>query len=150
MTFLKEKINEIKIALFRTEEINSELKLPNNIITTLKVDDDGTVWFLTATKEYYEIVRLIDKPFFAYLDYYRKGIDCHLRLSGKATIVHDTDEAFGINCGADHTGIVLVKMKIMQAEFYEKRGLTNLSWSQKIRSAFNHLFIPHHRVYNFS
>ncbi len=42
LVFLKEKIREIKFALFKSE-INSELQLPNNIIQNLKVEDDGTV-----------------------------------------------------------------------------------------------------------
>src|SRR5689334_4350572 len=127
MNFLKEKINEIKIALFRTEETTSELKFPNNIITTLKVSDEGVVWFLTETKGYHEIMGLIDKSFFAYLDYYRKGSDCHLRLSGNTTIVHD--EVFDVYVPGNN--YVLLKMKIMQAEFYEKRTAEKLTWSQK-------------------
>lgn len=42
LEFLKEKIEDIKIALFKTE-LNPDLQLPNNIIQTFKVEDDGTV-----------------------------------------------------------------------------------------------------------
>ncbi len=38
--FIKEKISEIKIALFKSD-INSELQLPVNVIQTLKVEEDG-------------------------------------------------------------------------------------------------------------
>ena len=47
LDFIKEKIKEIKIAIFKTE-LNPELQLPNNIIQTFKVEDDGTVWFFTS------------------------------------------------------------------------------------------------------
>ena len=39
LEFLKERIKDIKIALFRSE-CYSELQLPNNIISTLQMDDD--------------------------------------------------------------------------------------------------------------
>ena len=150
MTFLKQKINEIKIALFRTEETNSEFKLPNNIIETIKVDDDGSVLFLTAFKGYHDIDKMFDKTFFAYLDYYKKGSDCHLHLSGKVNIVHNGQEPNNTKYNMNSYGVVLIRMKITHAVFYENKVLTNAPWPQKIRSAINHLFTPYPRVYNFS
>ncbi|GAB2812925.1 hypothetical protein [Ferruginibacter profundus] len=148
--FLKQKINEIKIALFKTEDITNELNLPNNIINTLKTDDDGAVWFFTAFKGYYEITKMMDKPFFAYLDYYKKGCDGHLHLSGKATIVSKDFGFFNISYPGSNYGVALIKMKIVHAEFYENKIPANVSWSQKVKYAINNLFISHPRVYNFS
>jgi hypothetical protein len=46
---------------------------------------------------------------------------------------------------------VLVKMKIMQAEFFENKIINDVSWTEKIKAAFAALFLsPAHRVYNFS
>ena len=151
LLFLKEKINEIKVALFRSE-INSEVQLPNNIIQTLKVDDNGTIWFFTTLNRYN--TGLIGKPFFAHLEYYKKGADCHLQLNGEAVIVDDAGYDL---CAVDENkkgdfnyAVVMVKMKITQAEFYEKKTATNISWPKKIKTVFSHLFVPQHRVYNFS
>jgi hypothetical protein len=151
LDFLKEKIEDIKIALFKTE-LNPGLQLPNNIIQTLKVDDDGTVWFFTSCNG--DHVKHIDKPFYAYLSYQKKGSDCHLQLRGKATLVNTENEGLFSICNyakGTYGKLVLIKLKIMQAEFFENKLLENISWTGKIKNTFNHLFLqPLHRTYNFS
>src|SRR4051812_8750582 len=91
LVFLKQKISEIKVALFRAE-INSELQLPNNIIQTLKVENNGTIWFLTSCSGYH--AKTIERSFYAYLDFYKKGTGCRLQIGGKANIVEDDDQSF--------------------------------------------------------
>ena len=148
LKFLKEKINSIKVALFRSE-IDSELELPNNIIKTYKVEDDVTVWFFTTLNVYHKA--LSGKPFFAHLYFYKKEADFHLQLSGKAVIVENAD--LDSNFSTFSTGtyaVALIKMKILHAEFNEKRDSTNISWPKKIKSVFNQLFLAPHRIYHFS
>lgn len=151
LAFLQEKIKDIKIALFKSE-MNSELRLPNNIIETLKVEEDGYIWFFTSCSGDY--AKSIDKSFYAYLDYYKKGTDCRIQLSGKATIVDDEDGNFLTisNYSKSTAGrLVLVKMKIMQAEYFENRQSLNLNWKEKVIGAFNQLFSPDaHRIYDFN
>lgn len=151
LSFLKEKINDIKTALF-TSELNPELQLPNNIIQTLKVEDDGTIWFFTSCNG--DHVENIDAPFYAYLSYQKKGTGCRLQLSGKANLVkNDNEGLFSISnyTKGSYGRLVLVKMKIMQAEFFENIFSENFSWSEKIKNSFTHLFMaPAHRIYNFS
>ncbi|MEJ7610134.1 MAG: pyridoxamine 5'-phosphate oxidase family protein [Ferruginibacter sp.] len=151
LSFLREKIQEIKVALFKSE-INSELSLPNNIIETISTDPDGNVYFFTSCRGNY--AAQIDQPFYAYLEYHKKGTDTKLRISGKAIIVKDEadvaspeNEEHGINT----TSIVLVKMKIMQAEYFGQPAHHNDSWTQKLRSTFTHLFSPSsgEQHYNF-
>jgi len=146
-----EKIKEIRVALFKSE-IHSELQLPNNIIQTLKVEDDGTIWFFTSC--YGDHAENIDKSFYAYLDYYKKGRDCRLQLSGRATIVENDDEdLFSMSNYSSGTfgRLVLVKMKITQAEYFENKLAENISWSAKLKTVFNHLFLtPSHKVFDFS
>src|SRR4051812_31204070 len=112
LCFLKEKIGNIKVALFKAE-FNSELQLPNNIIQTLKVEDDGTIWFLTSCSG--EHAKYIDRSFYASLDFYKKGTECRIYLSGKASIVEDDGEVFLTMSHYSKTvasRLVLVKMKI--------------------------------------
>ncbi len=151
LTFLKHKIREIKIALFKSE-INSELTLPNNIIQVLQVDDHGHVWFLTSCCR--EQAKNIDPSFYAYLDFYKKGTDCRLQVSGRAVIVEDDDKTF-LTMSNYSSGIasrlVLVKMKIMQAEYFENKQMDNVSWKEKLKGAVTSLFFTtSHRVYDFS
>lgn len=149
LLFLKEKIREIKIALFKSE-INSELRLPNNIIQTLSVEDDGTIWFFTTCNGNH--ARFIDKPFYAYLDYYKKDTGCSLHLAGKAIIAdNEQEDQFATRNFTSAYTNVLVKMKIMQADFFEGKPYSNLSWTDKIKTVINNLFLPpEHKVYNFS
>ncbi len=151
LSFLKEKIKDIKIALFKSE-LNPELQLPNNIIQTLKVEDDGTIWFFTSCNGNH--VKNIDRSFYAYLSYYKKGTNCRLQIGGKATIVENDNSGLVsmINYSKGSYGrLVLVKMKIMQAEFFENKFFNQQSWAEKLMNAINNLFpAPTHRVYDFS
>ena len=151
LDFLKEKIKDIKIALFKTE-LNPAWQLPDNIIQTLKVEDDGTVWFFTSCNGKH--VENIDSSFCAYLSYQKKGTGCRLQLRGKACLVkNDNDGLFSIcNYAKGSYGkLVLVKMKIMQAEFFENKFFENISWSEKIKNTFTHFFMPPaHRTYHYS
>lgn len=151
LNFIREKIKDISIALFKSE-MNSELQLPNNIIETLKVEDDGNIWFFTSCTG--DHAKNIDKSFYAYLDYYKKGTDCRVQLSGKASIVEDEDGSLlsVSNYSKTTAGrLVLVKMKIMQAEYFENRHQPNLSWKNKLKASFQHLFFSEsHRVYDFN
>jgi general stress protein 26 len=150
LVFLKQKINNIKIALFKSES-DFELQLPNNIVQTLSVEDDGTVWFFTTCNGNH--ARFMDKSFFAYLNYYKKDTGCRIQLSGKANIVNDCNEstfdASNVDSKDAYTS-VLIKMKIMQAEFFENKAVQEVSWTEKIKSVITGLFLaPAHRVYNF-
>ncbi|MEP7165598.1 MAG: pyridoxamine 5'-phosphate oxidase family protein [Ferruginibacter sp.] len=150
LAFLKEKIREIKIALFKSE-INSELQLPNNIIQVLKIEDDGTIWFFTSCSG--KQAESIERSFYAYLDFYKKGTDCRLQISGRASIADNDEGLFDMsNYSKGISGsLILVKMKIMQAEYFESSQLGNVSLTERIKSVINHLFVtPQHRVYDFS
>ena len=133
LAFLKEKIENIRIALFKAE-INSELQLPNNIISTLKVDNDGYIWFYTSCNGSY--APQVDKEFFAYLDYYQKGGDTRLRINGRACIIE--------GCGSDadaveNSNLILLKMKIMQAEYFGSDVERQQTWMDKIKATFTEL-----------
>jgi len=133
LAFLKEKIEDIRVALFKAE-INSVLQLPNNIISTLKVDADGFIWFYTSCNSNY--ATQVDKEFFAYLDYYQKGRDSRLRVSGRACIIE------GCGSDADKTesaNLILLKMKIMQAEYSGNDVEKQQTWVDKIKTTFTEL-----------
>jgi len=150
LDFIKGKINEMKTALFKTE-LDPLLQLPNNIVQTIQVDHDGMIWFFTACNGIQS--QLIDRPFFAYLNYHQKSKGSTLRLCGKASIAGDEDQGlFSISSytKGSYGRLVLVKFKIMQAEFFENNMLENHSWTERIKHTFSHLFQPAaHRKYNF-
>lgn len=151
LLFLQNKIQEIKFAMFRAE-MNTELPLPNNIISTIKTDSDGNIWFFTSCNGAY--AQYLEKHFFAYLDYYQKGLDCRLRLNGKASIVEEGYNANETSTGSENssgTDIVLIKFKILHAEYFENKPISVNSVKDKVKTFFTDIFIPHsHRVYDFT
>jgi len=146
LNFLREKIGEIKIAMFKAE-IDSVLQLPNNIISTIKTDDDGNIWFFTScTNDDY--AKNINDHFYAYLEYYQKGSECRLRIGGKASIVKSDNEFIDSPLKEK---VVLVKLNIMQAEYFEKKFTTPLNG--KIMNILSQLFWPdndYSKTYHFS
>lgn len=151
LAFLKNKIEEIKVAIFKPE-MNSELHLPNNIIEVIKVDGNGMIYFFTSCAGNY--ATNLDRSFYAYLDFYRRG-EGRLMISGRAEIVDSEDEnMFPKNNFSAKTAaqIVLVKLKIMQAELVEA-GIRQPreTFMNKMKHAMSQLFFtPTHKVYDFS
>jgi hypothetical protein len=149
-SFITEKIKQIQIALFKSE-INSELLLPNNIIQVLKADDDGYIWFFTSCTG--KQAKSINRTFYSYLDFYKKGSDCRLRVNGPATIIEDENDNFisiSNYSKSVASSLVLVRMKIMQAEYFEGHGSEKISWKNKIFSTINNLFFDSdHKIYDF-
>lgn len=139
LSFLRNRIREIKVALFKSE-INSELSLPNNIIQTISVDDEGFIYFFTSCNNSY--AAQINQPFYAYLDYHKKGTDIRLCISGSAQIISeekDEDVSESVLPGFPGSCVVLVKMKMMQAE-YSGHPEERVSLAQRIKHSFTHLF----------
>lgn len=151
LSFIQKKIREIKIAIFKAE-MNSEIQLPNNIITTLKTDDEGNIWFFTSCYRNYG--KNTDKHFYAYLEYFQKGSEYRLRISGKASVVEDDvalDHAPVKDSRSNKSEFLLIKLKIFHAEYFENRHSMGTSLTTKIKNFFNELFIPqHHRMFDFS
>jgi hypothetical protein len=147
LQFLISKTQEIKKALFKAD-INSILTLPNNIITTLKTDDDGNVWFYTSCNGNY--AKNIDKSFYAYLEYYQKGGGSRLRISGKASIVESScEDPSSVENNSLHDNQLLIKLKIFEAEYVEDKPIVATSYKETIRNFFYYMFYGHpHRQFD--
>ena len=147
LIFLQRKIGEIKVAMFKSE-INSELQLPTNIVSTLKTDNDGNIWFFTSCNGKY--AKNIDKSFYAYLDYYQKGGAYRLRVSGKASIVQDDSMAHAPEIKPAKDNIALIQFKIMHAEYFENKALATSSLKTRIKDFFTEIFSSHnYREFDF-
>jgi hypothetical protein len=64
---------------------NSIYKLPNNIVTAIKVDNAGELWFICQAGV--PGAEQLEQNFPARLRFYKKGVDFHVEVSGKATVV---------------------------------------------------------------
>ncbi len=151
LAFIKQRVESMKIALFKAD-IHSVLQLPSNVVQVLKVEDDGTLFFISSCSG--EYVKMIESSFYAYLDFYKKGSGCPLKIGGSATIVeYDPEFSPGlVSYSTNLAGrLVLIKMKITHAECFEYRPEYVGSWMDKFKKAFHHLFLSTpHRTYNFS
>ena len=151
LLFLENKIQEIKTAMFRAE-IYNELKLPVNIITTLKTDGDGNIWFFTSCNEAY--AQHIDKNFFAYLEYHQKDKGYRLRINGLGSIVEGDSEVVEPDTGTGEKinhSIILIKFKILHAEYAENKSTEKISITNKVKTFLSDIFIPPlQKVYDFS
>lgn len=133
LSFLQEKIREIGSALFFNLS-ESVLKLPTSIVSTLKVDDYGFVWFFVQRPR--QQLQEFEMEFPVRLDFFKKGSGCFLQVNGKGWVVADPEElnAF-VTLPEDAKKLatnemVLVKVKIMRAEYHETRTSNSQSWWQ--------------------
>jgi general stress protein 26 len=133
LSFLQEKIREIGSALFFNLS-ESVLKLPTSIVSTLKVDDYGFVWFFVQKPQ--QSLKEFENEFPVRLDFFRKGSGCFLQVNGKGWVVTDPEELNTfVTLPEDAKRLamnemVLVKVKIMRAEYYETRTSVHHSWWQ--------------------
>ena len=120
--FLQEKIQDLRSALFYSLS-NSVLKIPTSIITALKVDDDGFIWFfVTRPKQ-----QLADSEgqFPARLEFYKKGKHSLVKVNGRACVVSEINKITNLvslppevqSKALDQ--LLLIKVKIEKAEYFE-------------------------------
>ena len=143
LQFLKEKIEELHSALFFNTS-NAVLKLPNSIVSALKVDDAGQIWFFVNRPEQY--LHEFDKEFPAKLDFFRKGKWFYLHVTGKAFIVSDPEELYEVVNVTDDirrtamNHLVLIKFKIMNAEYFDQRIESNGAFQKMKTTIMKFLF----------
>ncbi len=154
LEFLKDKIEQLRSALFFNTS-NALLKFPTSVISALKVDDAGQIWFFINRPEQY--LHEFDKEFPARLDFFRKGKWFYLHLTGKAYIVSDPEELNEVVNVSDEvrykamSHFVLIKFKIINAEYYDQSLKTD-SFIQKARTSVNKWLFgekPAYRPYRF-
>jgi hypothetical protein len=141
LQFIKEKIENIGVAIFKTEG-NSLGTLPNNIISTLKVDDEGFVWFVTYVNKKYKAFN--DAEFIVKLNYHKKGVDYDMDIEGRGVIVDNKDEILRNYPFKLPLNNVLMKVKIFQAQYIERniKMKDPFNLVAKVKSVFYDLIHP--------
>lgn len=145
LSFLQEKIREIGSALFFNLS-ESVLKLPTSLVFTLKVDDYGFVWFFVQKPM--QSLKEFETEFPVRLDFFKKGSGCFLQVNGKGWVVADPEEMNSFVTLPEDAKksamneMVLVKVKIMRAEYYETKTSGNHSWWQNAVNTVSTWFRP--------
>jgi len=146
LNFLQNKITDIKTALFSNES-EAVLKLPTNIVKALDVDEAGQIWFFVNRPQQY--LQEFDKEFPAKLNFFQKGKDYFLHITGKAFIINDPEEITGLVClseevrdAAINNRQVLVKMRVQKAEYFERHSKRTAAggFTSMISKMFSWLF----------
>lgn len=132
LRFLQKKIGEISLAMFRAET-DPLFQLPNNIITPLRTDDEGNVWFLTSYKG--EPAKAMDDSFPACLEFYKKGVDGRLFANGQASIIKDSNNA-------TEPGKILIRFRILHARYSKGRRQFYSSLKTRISNFLSGIFSP--------
>jgi general stress protein 26 len=120
LQFIKEKINQIRTAVMYTMS-NSLVKLPNDLVTLVRIDEEANLWFLSRQPNH--LPDQCETEFPARLCFYRKGINYFVEVSGKASVINNSYQV--PEKYADTTELVsnqkpmLVKMSMVNVEYNE-------------------------------
>ena len=154
LQFIREKIYEIRNA-FMYSMSNGLVKIPNNILYVVKVDEDGQLWFVCTAPA--QRVEECEAVFPARLLFYKKGKFFHIEVSGKATIVKDsqqTDTSLPAS-NDDSAQPVLLKMSMMNVEYTSaaenrQKGKLEVMLENGYKWMLRNLAIPRHEKSVFS
>ena len=143
--FLKDKISALGSALF-SSQTDAVLKLPTSIVSAFNVDEAGQVWFFINRPTQY--LQEFDRAFPAQLDFFRKGVEHYVRITGKAYIINDPEEITTLMSVSDDIRekalderYALVKVRIMKADYYETHNSSNVKvWSKVFNKIYSMLF----------
>ena len=123
LQFLREKIQDLKHAIFFSQN-TSLLRMATTIVTLSKMDELGQMWFFVPRPQ--QALQEFDREFPVRLEFFKKGRQFFLHVSGKAFIVTDPEEINGLvhddirEQAADHR--VLIKVRMLKADYFESTG----------------------------
>jgi general stress protein 26 len=120
LQFLREKIQELKNALFFSQN-TSLLRIATTIVSVIKVDELGQMWFFVPRPQ--QALHEFDHEFPVKLEFFKKGKDYFLHVSGKAFIVTDPEEINGLvhedirEQAGSH--LVLIRVRMLKADYFD-------------------------------
>ncbi|MCY7420821.1 MAG: pyridoxamine 5'-phosphate oxidase family protein [Chitinophagaceae bacterium] len=136
LQFITNCIHDTRVALMHCQT-NSVLKLPNNLIVTDHVDDNGCIWFYTSRPRHF--ISEIDKEFSATLRYFKKGNSYALNIVGKGRIISDPEELLSLELPAEEVdralnSQLLICVKILKVEYFDYKNDKKTNLFSRIKS----------------
>lgn len=147
--FITDKIKELQTAILHFHT-NSLLKLPTAVVQTLHIDDIGCLWI--AISKPVQFVNEFDRSFHVALNYYKKGIPFFLNTYGLARVVTDPEETAQLPPLLKEEyqkDKLLLCVRIMEVNYYEKQPILSQSFFQKCRQTISGLFADNNDYYHF-
>jgi len=138
INFLSAKMQELETALV-TFHSNSILNFPPTVVRTQYMDELGNIWMIAGCNRYQFLDN--EKKFHVALNYYKKEKPFFINAYGLATVV-DNDSIPNLPTDVlieKQKGKMLLCVKILEANFCEKKIDNEISLLAKIKQVFSAL-----------
>jgi hypothetical protein len=140
--FIKDKIYRLHTAIMYSTS-NELIKVPNCLITLLRMDEEGHMWFQCKAPVVY--IQNYEQSFPARLHFFRKGFNYFIDVNGSATIIKAVADHKTAAAGIENERLLL-KLDVNHIEYAEpqtKRKTWLNEWIEKTYSWFiNHIVFP--------
>ena len=118
---------ELENALFMSES-NALVSLPTHIVRITEVDEEGNIWFIIPRPT--QVIESFSKEMPAKLDFFKKGKEFFLKISGVASIIWTEAEIKEASLSKQFSeslrkGDVAVKVKVEVSEYVQKTPKPN-------------------------
>ncbi len=142
LQFIREKIADLQTAIMYSMS-DSLIKVPNDIVTAVKVDEEGQLWFLSHLPS--QPLKECEQSFPARLKFFRKERNFFVEVSGKATIVSMIPSAGNIDnytANMPESKIaVLIKMTMSNIEYVEPEAQrAKPKWQELAQRIYSWIF----------
>jgi len=116
LQFIREKVGQLRSAVMYATA-KGPVKIENDIVTAIRVDDEGQLWFLASHPPCHADEG--EQSFPARLRFYRKGVDFFMEISGKATVVSNDCSFADKISESKNSKKMLLKMAMVNIEYTE-------------------------------
>jgi len=141
---LKNKMIELQSALFFNDS-SSIVKLPTHVISEIEIDEEEQIWFVIPKPVQH--IDAFDKEIPAKLDFFKKGMEFFVKVSGTAYIVTDREEIeFHPTLTAEMKErmkgdrVIAMKVRMQDAELIDNSPKPTKNWFQASRSQLSSWF----------
>lgn len=141
---LKSKIMELQSALFFTESA-SIIKLPTHVISDVEMDSEGQIWFVIPRPM--QQIEAFEKEIPAKLDFFKKGKDFFVKITGTAFLIADLEEvnenpdlSAALREKMNDSKSIAVKVMIQKSDLIDNTPKPAQNWLQSSRSQLSSWF----------
>ncbi len=141
---LKSKIMELKSALFFTESA-SIVKLPTHVISEVEMDAEGQIWFVIPRPVQH--LEAFEKEMPAKLDFFKKGKDFFIKITGIAFLITDMEEVNNnlnlseeMRTKMNDKNVIGVKVMVQKTDWVDNTPKPTQNWLQASRSQLSSWF----------
>lgn len=156
LEFIRARIYDIRTALMYNLS-DKLIKTPTSLISVLKVDEKGQIWFLMNRPP--QQMEKHEQRFPARLQFYRKGKPFYMQVSGQAAMVEEIAALNHLFSGprtvrkVAANNLVVVKLKMNSIEYHEKEKVQKAKHpvGKMLQYLYTSLFVPsqsYQAVYN--